>query len=464
MPAATSAIDGYMTAGRAAIVDAITAFGRAFSATVDAAEAKLLLLLTKGDVGLGNVDNTSDMSKPVSTLQAAADSLRALLSGATFTGDVGISGNKSLVMSQAAIYNLTRTVPTVAGNYIELASLTNTDFAANIEIWLNVHSNNFAQSKRYFMPLAYNGTGGAWQKALPISTTGAYVGNDVDLEIRVNLGVAYFRLRRSAGTTAGIADLVFILGGSADESTWTESTGTGAGSAPTAFYQVRGEGFNAEYLGAGVTAIPFTNRPLAQVGNFPTISGALALNSWNGTGVRVPLFVACPSHNGGSTPAAAQPAVIFGREGVNGQAYGNFAEIKLRRYEHSGVNSRTAMSVALTHGSNAAAGTDVVDLKSDGTVAVPGQLLIGSGTALTKAVVYTPTIAPALVSAGAGVEQTFAVAGLTLGDTISVNPPGAAVFASRVTAADTLGLTFVPPPAGSYTPPAGVYRILAFRS
>jgi hypothetical protein len=315
--------------------------------------------------------------------RAASAAPWALKTGTTFTGDVGISGNKSLVMSQAAIYNLTRTVPTVVGNYIELSSLTNSDFAANIEIWLNVHSNNFAQSKRYFMPLAYNGTAGAWQKALPISTTGAYVGNDVDLEIRVNLGTAYFRLRRSAGTTAGIADLVFILGGSADDSTWTEMTATAAGSAPTAFYQVRGEGFNAEYLGAGVTAIPFTNRPLLQAGNFPTISGALALNSWNGTGVRIPFFSACPSHNGGNTPSAAQPAMILGREGVNGQAYGNFVEFKLRRVSAVGVESRTGLTLALTHGSNAAAGTDVLDLQSDGTVVVSAGSLVLPKTAGT---------------------------------------------------------------------------------
>lgn len=42
--------------------------------------------------------------------------------------------------------------------------------------------------------------------------------------------------------------------------------------------------------------------------------------------------------------------------------------------------------------------------------------------------------------------------------------PGAAVLSARVSAADTLALTFAPPASGSYTPPAGVYRIIAFRS
>jgi hypothetical protein len=100
----------------------------------------------------------------------------------------------------------------------------------------------------------------------------------------------------------------------------------------------------------------------------------------------------------------------------------------------------------------------------NGTVKVPVAIMLGSGTALTKAVVYTPSLTPASVSAGAGVEQTFAVSGLTTGDTVTVNAPAGAVFSARVTAANTLGITFMPPASGSYTPPAGTYRVLAIRS
>lgn len=45
--------------------------------------------IVKGDVGLGNVDNTSDANKPVSTAQAAADALKANIASPTFTGTVG---------------------------------------------------------------------------------------------------------------------------------------------------------------------------------------------------------------------------------------------------------------------------------------------------------------------------------------------------------------------------------------
>ena len=54
------------------------------------------VVLTKSDVGLSNVDNTSDAGKPVSTAQQTALNLKANLASPTFTGTVtGIS--KSMV-------------------------------------------------------------------------------------------------------------------------------------------------------------------------------------------------------------------------------------------------------------------------------------------------------------------------------------------------------------------------------
>lgn len=55
-------------------------------ASVTPATLKGTLGLVKGDVGLGNVDNTSDASKPVSTAQQTALNLKADLASPTFTG------------------------------------------------------------------------------------------------------------------------------------------------------------------------------------------------------------------------------------------------------------------------------------------------------------------------------------------------------------------------------------------
>ena len=46
--------------------------------------------IVKGDVGLGNVDNTSDASKPVSSATQTALNLKANLAGPTFTGNVTV--------------------------------------------------------------------------------------------------------------------------------------------------------------------------------------------------------------------------------------------------------------------------------------------------------------------------------------------------------------------------------------
>lgn len=52
--------------------------------------------IVKGDVGLGNVDNTSDANKPVSTAQQAALDLKANLAGPTFTGTVTLPSTTSI--------------------------------------------------------------------------------------------------------------------------------------------------------------------------------------------------------------------------------------------------------------------------------------------------------------------------------------------------------------------------------
>lgn len=58
------------------------------------AQLKTALSLVKADVGLGNVDNTSDVNKPVSTAQAAADALALPLAGGTMSGAIAMGAHK----------------------------------------------------------------------------------------------------------------------------------------------------------------------------------------------------------------------------------------------------------------------------------------------------------------------------------------------------------------------------------
>lgn len=126
-----------------------------------------------------------------------------------------------------------------------------------------------------------------------------------------------------------------------------------------------------------------------------------------------------------------------------------------------GGTATTKYDAIFNGGGNVGMGTDTPTAK----LHISGTTKLGtSGTALSQVVVHTPSLTPAAVSAGAPAEQTFTVTGLATTDTVTVNAPGAAVFNARVSAANTLAITFMPPSAGSYTPPAGTYRIVAIRS
>jgi hypothetical protein len=97
-----------------------------------------------------------------------------------------------------------------------------------------------------------------------------------------------------------------------------------------------------------------------------------------------------------------------------------------------------------------------------------GGIGAGGGTDITKIAVYAPSLTPTSVATIVVAEQTFTVTGLTTADKVIVNPPAIAnatgIAGARVSAADTLAIRFVNPTAGSLTPTAGVYTVIAFRS
>jgi hypothetical protein len=81
--------------------------------------------LVKSDVGLGNVDNTADASKPVSTAQQTALDLKANLSGPTFTGTVS-----GITKSMVGLGNVDNT--TDASKPVSTAQQTALDLKANL--------------------------------------------------------------------------------------------------------------------------------------------------------------------------------------------------------------------------------------------------------------------------------------------------------------------------------------------
>lgn len=77
------------------------------------------------------------------------------------------------------------------------------------------------------------------------------------------------------------------------------------------------------------------------------------------------------------------------------------------------------------------------------------------------------SLTPAAIATITTAEQTFTVTGLKVGDHVVVNPPsitaGTGIAAARVSAANTLAITFVNPTVGSLTPAAGTYTIVVTR-
>jgi hypothetical protein len=98
----------FTDASTAALFD-LTAAGRILAGAANVAAQKTALSLVKADVGLGNVDNTSDASKPVSTAQAAALATKQNTLGYTPinpNGSVAMTGGLGLAPPNNNVYQL----------------------------------------------------------------------------------------------------------------------------------------------------------------------------------------------------------------------------------------------------------------------------------------------------------------------------------------------------------------------
>ncbi len=143
---------------------ALTSFGRSIWAAVDAAALKLIIGMTKADVGLGSVDNVQQL--PLSyldtdgTLAANSDTrvpsqkaiktyadLRYLKTGGTISGPVTISSNWSTV---AGIFNMTGADPLGFFPWV----MRNTDLGVNAQCGYDI---GFDLTHRVTMGVARSG-------------------------------------------------------------------------------------------------------------------------------------------------------------------------------------------------------------------------------------------------------------------------------------------------------------------
>lgn len=81
---------------------------------------------------------------------------------------------------------------------------------------------------------------------------------------------------------------------------------------------------------------------------------------------------------------------------------------------------------------------------------------------------FQPTINPAAVGANATSEQTFTVTGVKADDVVlTINKPthtsGVGIVGYRVSADDTIAITFMNTTAGSVDPPSETYKVIILR-
>lgn len=91
----------------------------------------------------------------------------------------------------------------------------------------------------------------------------------------------------------------------------------------------------------------------------------------------------------------------------------------------------------------------------------------GASSTFTAMGRISQSLTPVSVATITSAEQAFTVQGLAVGDVVTVSPPsitaGVAPVCARVSAANTLQITFVNPTAGALVPAAGVYQIFVAR-
>lgn len=166
-------IDGKVPATR-------TVAGHALSADVT---------LVKADVGLGNVDNTSDANKPVSTAQQTALDLKANtadLATVATTGDYAdLSGTPSLatVATTGAYGDLSGT-PTLDKAAVGLANVDNTSDASKP---VSTATQTALDAKQD----AISGAPGTWPSFATVATSGSYTDLTSKPTTSIEIGLAF---------------------------------------------------------------------------------------------------------------------------------------------------------------------------------------------------------------------------------------------------------------------------------
>lgn len=137
---ATTSLAGVLSAADKTKLNGI-ATGAQVNAVTSVASKTGAVTLVKGDVGLGNVDNTADTAKPVSTAQQTALNLKANLASPSLTGvptaPTAAPGTSTTQIATTAFVTATSGLPLTGGTLTGQVIGTQARMGAFIDKYLN---------------------------------------------------------------------------------------------------------------------------------------------------------------------------------------------------------------------------------------------------------------------------------------------------------------------------------------
>ncbi|MGH7238546.1 MAG: hypothetical protein ACREHG_00615, partial [Candidatus Saccharimonadales bacterium] len=150
----------------------------------------------------------------------------------TVGGNLQVSGD--FTSGNQSIHSLTRTLPNAVNDEVDVGSFSVNAGGRTLDISVVVSDSGFSVAKDYIVPVQYGNTG--WLTVLPNNDTGAYGPNDFALDVNVSASTMQLRLRRTSGSTNGVAHVTITKKGSSAD-TFTSSSATSSVAAPTGYYQ-----------------------------------------------------------------------------------------------------------------------------------------------------------------------------------------------------------------------------------
>lgn len=357
--------------------------------------------ISKSDVGLGNVDNTSDATKNAAAVTLTNKTLTApVISTITNTGTITLPTSTDTLVGRATTDTLTNKTISGASNTITDVSLA-TGVTGNLPV-TNLNGGTGASSTTYwrgdgvwFTPSGGgSGSPGGSSTHVQYNNAGAFEGNagfTYDGTSAITLGVA--------GTSVGKVGLTNATSGSTTLQPATGALGTGVVTVPTGTYNLVGD----------TTTQTLTNKTLTSPTMTTPTLGVASATSINKVAVTAPATSATLTIPDGVTftgPASSGTAMTLGNaETVTGvKTFGSAGAVSKLKIAGSTSGSTTLDTSAV-------AGTAVV------TIPAVTDTLVGKATTdtLTNKTISGSSNTITNVSLSSGVTGNLPVTNLNSG-------------------------------------------------